>query len=149
MKKYDFSVNGSDYSVEIRSIDDNNIAKIIVNGTPYNVEIKTEVKTPKTPVIVRKDAEVKTGENSIRKTSAPVEQSVRPSAGAIKSPLPGTVFKILVKQGDSVKIGDLLLIMESMKMENNILSEKTGIVKRILVSEKQAILQNDILLEIE
>jgi len=148
MKKYDFSVNGSDYSVELRSID-NNIAKIIVNGTPYNVEIKTEVKTPKTPVIVRKDAEVKTSENSIRVASAPVEESARPSAGALKSPLPGTIFKILVKQGDSVKVGDLLLTMESMKMENNVLSEKAGIVKRIFVTEKQAILQNDVLLEIE
>ena len=149
MKKYDFTINGSDYSVELKSIDDNNVAKILVNGTPYNVEIKTEVKTPKTPVIVRKDTEVKAGENSIRKASAPVETSKRPSAGEVKSPLPGTIFKILVRQGDPVKAGDTLLIMESMKMENNILSEKTGVVKRILVSEGQAILQNDTLLEIE
>ena len=148
MKKYDFTVNGSDYSVEIRSIDDN-IAKIIVNGTPYNVEIKTEAKTPPKPVVVRKNTEVKTRENPVARTSAPVGTNTIPSGNAIKSPLPGTILKILVKQGDSVKIGDLLLVMESMKMENNVLSEKAGIVKRILVSEKQAILQNDVLLEIE
>ena len=150
MKKYDFTVNGSDYSVELRSIEDN-IAKIIVNGTPYNVEIKTEAKTPPKPVIVRKNTEVKTRENPVAKTSAPVEKNTTPSVSgkAIRSPLPGTVFKILVKQGDSVKAGDILLVIESMKMENNILAEKAGIVKTIFVSEKQAILQNDALLEIE
>jgi len=149
MKKYNFTINGSDYDVELKNVDENNVAEIVVNGTTYSVEIKTEVKMPKTPVIVRKDAEVKVGENSIRKASSPVEVGKRPSAGEVKSPLPGTIFKILVKEGDAVKVGDILLTMESMKMENNILSEKTGVVKKVVVSVGQAILQNDTLLVIE
>lgn len=149
MKKYNFTINGSDFDVELKNIDEKNVAEVVVNGTTYNVEIKTEVKMPKTPVIVRKDAEVKAGENSIRKASSPVDTGKRPSAGEVKSPLPGTIFKILVKEGDAVKVGDVLLVMESMKMENNILSEKAGVVSKIAVSLGQAILQNDTLVVIE
>ena len=149
MKKCNFTINGSDYSVELKNIDDNNVAEIIINGTQYNVEIKAEVKTPKIPVVARKNAEARTSENSAVRAVAPVTASTKPSGKVVKSPLPGTVFKILVKQGDMVKVRDVLLVMESMKMENNILAEKAGIVKTIFVSEKQAILQNDILLEIE
>ena len=70
-------------------------------------------------------------------------------ASQVKAPLPGNIFKILVKEGDEIKKGDNIMIMEAMKMENNVLAEKDGTIKSIKVSEGDAVLQNDILAEIE
>jgi biotin carboxyl carrier protein len=63
--------------------------------------------------------------------------------------LPGNIFKILVSVGDEVKKGDKIIIMESMKMENNVLAEKDGTISSIRVKEGDAVLQNDLLAEIE
>jgi biotin carboxyl carrier protein len=67
----------------------------------------------------------------------------------VKAPLPGTVVKINVKVGDDVNTGDTLLIMEAMKMENNIQCETGGKIKSIMITEGENVLQGDILLEIE
>ncbi|MCK5372232.1 MAG: biotin/lipoyl-binding protein, partial [Cyclobacteriaceae bacterium] len=67
----------------------------------------------------------------------------------VEAPLPGTIFKIIAKEGDDVKKGQTILILEAMKMENNILAEKDGVVNKILVSEGDSVLQGDILVEIE
>ncbi|MBQ9440409.1 MAG: biotin/lipoyl-binding protein [Paludibacteraceae bacterium] len=74
----------------------------------------------------------------------------KPAAGAkvVKSPLPGSIVKVVVKSGDSVKKGDVLLTMESMKMENNILAEQDGTVGNIFVQPGQNVMQDDNLLEI-
>ena len=66
----------------------------------------------------------------------------------VKAPLPGTIFKINVAVGDQVKSGDKLLVMEAMKMENQILAEKDGQISVIKVKEGDAVLQDDVLLEI-
>ncbi len=138
MKNFKFKIRGNHYNVDIKEVANNNV-KIEVNGTPYSVEIEREVKTTKTPTIVRKQLP-KT------KAKAPVAAS---SLKTIKAPLPGNIFKINISEGDSVKKGDVLLIMEAMKMENNILAEHDGTIKSLKVKEGDAVLQNDILLEIE
>jgi len=102
----------------------------------------------KTPILVRKEVQTKPGDNKITVKSAPASSS-KPSANSIKAPLPGSIIRVEAKVGDSVKEGDLLLVMESMKMENNILSEKAGVVKTIVVEAGQAVMQDDILLELE
>jgi biotin carboxyl carrier protein len=77
----------------------------------------------------------------------PVQKSN--SASTIKSPLPGSVFKVLVSVGQTVNSGDSLLILESMKMENNILAEKSGTVKTIYVQPGQTVMQDDELIDLE
>ncbi|WP_462319041.1 biotin/lipoyl-containing protein [Marinilabilia sp.] len=141
MKKFDFSINGNKYHVHIKDIDDN-IASIEVNGTPYSVEIEQEVKKVKTPKLIRNEVKPKPGEGQIVK---------KPSAGGhqIQAPLPGNIFKILAKEGDAVKKGDTLLIMEAMKMENNVMADKDGTVKEIKVKEGDAVLQSDVLIVLE
>lgn len=141
MKNYKFKINGTQYEVEINDFD-GKIADIEVNGTKYQVEVQSEVRQPKTPTLVRKPITKKPGEEIIVN---------KPSVGGhqIKSPLPGSIIKILVAVGDSVKKGDNLLIMEAMKMENNVLAEKNGVVKSIKISIGDNVLQNDVLLEIE
>ncbi len=140
MKKYKFTITGDQYDVHIKEIEDN-IATIEVNGTKYEVVIQGEVKSTKTPRLVRKPVVQQPGEGQIKK-----QQS---SGGtAVKAPLPGTIFKMNVAVGDQVKSGDKLLVMEAMKMENQILAEKDGQISTIKVKEGDAVLQDDVLLEI-
>jgi len=140
MKKYKFTISGDEYDVHIKEIEDN-IATLEVNGTKYEVNIQGEVKSTKTPKLVRKPVVQQPGEGLIKK-----QQS---SGGMpVKAPLPGTIFKINVAVGDQVKTGDKLLVMEAMKMENQILAEKDGQISTIKVKEGDAVLQDDVLLEI-
>ncbi len=139
MKKFDFTVAGNRYKVEVKDFEDS-IATIEVNGTTYEVEVHQEVKKTKTPKLVRKEVVRKPGEGMVQKSTG---------ASSIKAPLPGNIFKINVAPGDAIKKGDVLLVMEAMKMENNVLAEKDGIVKTIKVGLGDAVLQNDILIEFE
>jgi biotin carboxyl carrier protein len=67
----------------------------------------------------------------------------------IESPMPGTIWKLLVKEGDTIKRGDSVLILEAMKMENNIASEYNGTVKRIFVKEGSFVKAESVIMEIE
>jgi len=140
MKKFEFTISGNKYQVHIKDFEDN-LAQIEVNGTEYEVEVHQEMKKAKTPKLVRKEIQRKPGEGFITKKSA--------GAATVKAPLPGNIFKILVKEGDTVAKGDTLLVMEAMKMENNVLAEKEGTVKSIKVAVGDAVLQNDVIIEME
>ncbi len=138
MKNFKFKIRGTQYNVDIKDVQEKTV-ELLVNGTKYVVDIEREVKTSKTPTIVRK--------------RLPDDKGKMPKPGnslkTIKAPLPGNIFKLNVSEGDTVKKGDTLLIMEAMKMENNILAEQDGTVKNIKIKEGDAVLQNDILIEIE
>ncbi len=136
MKKFKFKISGNEYGVHIKSIEDN-IASIEVNGTPYEVEIERETKATKTPTLVRK---VVSKQENIKKREGG-------SASPVKAPLPGKIMSINVRKGDIVKKGDVLLIMEAMKMENNVLASKDGVVERIKVQPGDNVLEGDVLLE--
>lgn len=143
MKEYKFKINGNDYSVAINSIDDN-VADVTVNGTNYSVEVEGMVSKPKTPKLVRTVAVPSTDAHpAVAKTAKPST-----GAGAIKSPLPGVILDVLVREGDSVKVGQKLLILEAMKMENNIDSDKEGVVKSIAVRKGDSVLEGDVLITI-
>ena len=148
MKKFKFIIDGASYSVNVKSVEGNQ-AEIEVNGKNYSVGLEQEVNTLKTPILVRKEVVTKPGENKITAKAAPMPPSDKPSANGIKAPLPGSIIRLVAKVGDTVKEGDLLLVMESMKMENNILSEKNGVIKRINVEAGQGVMQDDILMELE
>jgi biotin carboxyl carrier protein len=139
MKKYKFTINGTNYAVEIKSVDDQNI-QVEVNGTPYAVVVDREIKQSKTPKLVRSVAVPSTDQSAAVKTSA--------KTGTIKSPLPGTILDVLVKEGDKVSIGQKVLMLEAMKMENNIESDKAGTVTEIKVSKGSAVMEGDVLIVI-
>lgn len=141
MKKYKFKINGQVYEVEVNEFDGNN-ATVSVNGTPYEVELQGEDKKAKTPVLARKPVVNKPGEGEIKKSE---------TGGAgfkVNSPLPGTIKKVHVSVGSTVKEGDCLMVMEAMKMDNNVVAEKGGVVKVVKVKEGDAVLQGDTLVEI-
>jgi len=148
MKKFNFEINGSKYEVNVKKVEGEN-AKIEVNGTPYNVKINQEVKTSKTPILVRSQVSNADAPKVAGEKMAPVPEQKKPSSKNIKSPLPGNVFKVLVAPGDSFKEGDVLIILESMKMENNILAETNGTIVKVCTPEGKAVLQDEVLFEIE
>ena len=87
-------------------------------------------------------------------TAAPVAQPVaqpapRASAESIKAPLPGSIMKVLVTPGQRVKRGDVLLTMESMKMENSIMAERDCTIKAVHVEVGKNVMQDDVLVDIE
>lgn len=143
MKKYNFKINGNKYEVELQDSDNNRI-QVDVNGTSYNVELEEKITTTKTPILVRTNA-VPSTENSIPKTSKPSEPK---GAGVIKAPIPGVILQVTIKEGDVVKIGDKILVMEAMKMENNINADKEGKVTKVKVKQGDNVLEGDILVEI-
>jgi biotin carboxyl carrier protein len=143
MKKFSFTIRGNKYDVELHSIEDN-IAEIEVNGSNYEVEIHKEIKTPKTPKLVRPNVVPTRDVEKPQSGKAPIPKV----AGGISAPLPGTILEIKVKVGDDVKAGDILLIMEAMKMENNIKADKDGKIAAIKVNNGDSVLEGDLLIEI-
>ena len=151
MKKYKFTINENDYNVVIKGVDDDNIAEVEVNGTPYSIQVHQSQaqKTPKTPILVRKEVQNKPGENKVAEKLAPMPITAKPSAKTINAPLPGSVLKINFNQGDTCQDGDVLMVMESMKMENNILAERSGTIVRVATSVGATVMQDDVLFEIQ
>jgi len=137
MKKFKFKISGNEYGVWVKSID-GNIAKIEVNGTSYDVELERETKTTKTPTLVRKVVPSKEEKIEKKEGGAPTP---------IKAPLPGKILSLKVGKGDIVKKGDVILIMEAMKMENNVLATKDGVVETLKVQPGDSVLEGDILIE--
>jgi biotin carboxyl carrier protein len=79
----------------------------------------------------------------------PVVAETSVAGESIKSPMPGTIISINVKEGDTVKNGDTLFILEAMKMENEITAEKDGIVTKIIVTKGTLVATNDVLAVIQ
>lgn len=145
MKKYKFTINGNRYDVEIQNVEDN-IVEVEVNGSKYQVEIEKKIQTVKTPKLVRTIATPSTDiDKSQQKFAKPTDAK---GVGTIKSPLPGVILNVFVKEGDVVKIGDKILILEAMKMENNINSDKEGKIKSIKVKQGDSVLEGEVLVEI-
>ena len=140
MKKYKFTIRGTDYDVHLKDIEDN-IAELDVNGTIYEVEIHGEVKTSKTPKLIRKPVEKMPGEGEIKKKESTGKHKVT-------APLPGTILKINVAVGDTVTENQNIMVMEAMKMENQIQTGKGGEVTAIKVGVGDSVLQDDVLIEI-
>lgn len=141
MKNFTFKINENSYGVKIVS-QENSTIQLEVNGTKYSVKMKEEIKTRKTPILVRKPSK-----------ATPVEPvKVNPSSSGkskISAPIPGVILTLNVKVGDTIKENDSLLVLEAMKMENNIVSEKSGVVTAVNVAVGQQVLQGEVMIELE
>jgi len=143
MKRFKFTINGNKYETEILNIEDN-VAEIDVNGTKYYVEVDKNITPVKTPKLVRQVAVPSTDHvPQVAKTSRPEAPK---GVGNVKSPLPGVILDILVHEGDTVRLGQKLLVLEAMKMENNIEADKPGKVITILKNKGDAVMEGDVLL---
>lgn len=128
------------------SVEDN-IAELEVNGTVYKVEVDKTLQQTKTPRLVRPATIPSTDSHpAVAKTAAPSEP--KGVGGQVKSPLPGVILDVFVKEGDTVKKGQKLLCLEAMKMENNIDSDKDGKVVKISIRKGDSVMEGDVLLTI-
>lgn len=151
MAKYQYKVKGVDYEVEIQDIE-GNIANVTVNGIPFEVEMKQPVKAGKQKVKLAEEGKAK-GEEPNSSHSAPASAGsvqATPTTGGkpVVAPLPGTINDIKVKVGDKVNAGDTVVVLEAMKMQNNIEAETAGTIASINVNKGDAVMEGDTLVTI-
>ena len=137
MKNYKFTISGNTYEVEILEVE-GDVAKIEVNGTSYLVEIHKDVKPVKTPTLVRP---------VLREPQKTIDKKEGGPKLEIKAPLPGIIMQVMVRPGDKVTKGQKLLMMEAMKMENEIKAENDGEIISVKVIQGQSVLQDEVLIE--
>lgn len=131
MKEIKFKLAGQNYTACIEEEKGAGALKVTLNGQTYNVEIETaEHKAPVASPVA--------GAPKAAQQGGPAN---------VNSELPGTVTKVVAQAGQHVKRGDVLLVIESMKMANDIVSEVDGTVQRIAVSEGTNVNQGDLLVE--
>lgn len=141
MKQYKYKINGNLYNVTIKDVE-GNIAHVEVNGTPYEVELDKTAPAPSMPKTEAPAASAVKAEPVVVQAPA-LAPSDNPSVkgSGVKSPLPGVIKDIKVKVGDDIKRGQTILILEAMKMENNINSDKDGKVVAIKVNKGDSVLE--------
>ena len=150
MNKYQYKVQGVDYDVEIEEVE-GNLAKVSVNGIPFEVELKRPIN----PVHAIKKPKV-AAPKPAAPAPAPAAAAPKPAAPAaaagagnpVKAPLPGTISSISVKVGDQVNVGDTVLVLEAMKMQNNIEADYAGTVTSIVVNPGDSVMEGAVLLTI-
>lgn len=145
-KEFSFKINGAEYKCAVEEIEAG-LTEVTVNGKKYTVETEKPVApAPKAaPAAAPKAAPAPAA--AAPKAAAPAPKAAAPAAAGaqVKSPLPGSVVKVCVSEGQDVKKGDTLLILESMKMENPILAEQDGKVAQVAVAAGQTVMQDDLL----
>ncbi len=145
MKEFAFKLNGAEYKCAVEQIEAGK-AKVTVNGKVYEVETEAAAPAAK-PVAKPAPVAPKPAPAPAAAPKAEAKPAAAPAAGVqVKSPLPGSVIKVLVSEGQAVKKGDTLLTLESMKMENAIMAENDGLVKQIAVTPGQNVMQDDLLI---
>ncbi|MDR0619345.1 MAG: biotin/lipoyl-binding protein [Bacteroidales bacterium] len=149
MKKYKFTIHGNTYETEITNVE-GSVLNIEINGTPYEVTVDKEIKQP-VAIVNPAAIAAASARPVVNTTPVPDVSGIKPSGGSsagdneVKSPLPGTVINIFVKTGDTVKTGQKIMVLEAMKMENNIDAEKDGVIKSIKVKQGDAVMEGDTL----
>ena len=157
MNKYQYKVKGVDYEVEIAEVE-GNIAKVNVNGIPFEVELQKPINAAKHPTMTA--PKVQAPQSAAAKPAAAAEAApaaqaeapaAAPAAGAgqaVKAPLPGTITDIRVQVGQQVSAGDIVLVLEAMKMQNNIEAETSGKITAIMVKQGDSVMEGTVLLTI-
>ncbi len=146
MKEFAFKINGAEYKCAVEEIEAGK-TKVTVNGKVYEVETEAPKAAPVAAKPAAAPAPTPKPAAAPAAPKAEAKPAAAPAAGLqVKSPLPGSVIKVLVSEGQAVKKGDTLLTLESMKMENAIMAEADGTVKQIAVTPGQNVMQDDLLI---
>ncbi len=139
MKTYRFKINGNEYNVEIGSVE-GNVADVTVNGASYKVEMENAPAVQAAPAAT-KSAQTPAAPAAAAPAPAPAAAPASGSGKPVTSPLPGVIIEISVKEGQAVKAGQKVAVLEAMKMENEIQAPADGTVTDILVSKGDSVLE--------
>ena len=138
---YKIKTNGVEYEVQIHKVE-GNIAHLTVNEVDFEVEVEGLMTNP-----------TRTSGKPVAKTVKHDTSGAKPrtlkTPYELKSPLPGTILDIHVTKGDTIKKGQVLLVLEAMKMENSIEAEYDGIIEKVNIRKGDSVLENDVLLIIK
>ena len=140
MEDFKFKIAGKNYTTKVVEEEGGSLL-VTVNGKTYQVEMPGRTPAPK-PVI-RPAGGVAAAPVAAPAAAAPASDTT------VVAPLPGTITKVVAKAGQKVKKGDVLVVMEAMKMANDIVAEANGTVKAVSVSEGQSVNQGDVLIEFQ
>lgn len=139
MKEYKFKINGKEYQVTIGEAE-GKMLSVNVNGADYQVELENApVNAPmnaagNAPASAKNIADATAG-------AAPSASAAKGAGVTIKSPLPGIIISVDVKEGQAVKRGQKVAVIEAMKMENDILAEADGTVTAIHTRKGDSVLE--------
>lgn len=139
MKTYKFKINGNEYNVDINSVE-GSIAEVTVNGASYTVEMENAPVAPAQAVPTAAPAPAQAAAPAAQAAPAPAAKPA--GAGqAVTSPLPGVIIEVSVKEGQAVKAGQKVAVIEAMKMENEIQAPADGTVTAVLVNKGDSVLE--------
>lgn len=137
MRKFNITVNGKTYEVEVEEIGGSAVVSASVEAAPA---VAAPVAAAAPAALVKAEAP------KPAPTQKPSEKKAAPAGGEVIScPMPGTILDVKVKEGQSVKRGDVMFILEAMKMENEIMAPRDGVVAQIGVSKGSAVNTGDML----
>lgn len=141
MSTFKYTIGGKEYNVEIGEVNDN-IANVVVNGETFSVELEKQAEPEKKKPVLGQPKNEDT------------DNEVTPAANvntnnALKAPLPGVVTEIKVEVGQEVSAGDTLVVLEAMKMANNLEAEKSGKVTAICVKVGESVMEDTPLVVVE
>ncbi len=139
MKTFKVTVDGQTYNVQVEEV-----GEASEEASPEKVDDKGAQPSPAQPKAEPARAD---------KEPAPVEKipegTAKPAPGGglqVKAPMPGSILELKVGVGDEIKVGDVLLVLEAMKMENELTASQAGTVKEVLVKKGDAVNSGDPLL---
>jgi biotin carboxyl carrier protein len=151
MNTYKYKVKGVDYEVEIAEVE-GNIAKVNVNGIPFEIELQKPINAAKHPSMNKPKVEAPRPVSPAPSAPAPAAAATPAAAvgagNVLKAPLPGTIIEVKVQVGQQVNVGDTVLVLEAMKMQNNIESDFAGQVTSIVVKQGDTVMEGAALLTI-
>ena len=151
MKTYKYKIDGAAYDVTINEVQGRR-AKVVVNGIPFDVEMQgtqlTEDNLPNVDTTSASDAPAAAPAEQPAASASASSASEAGKGNPVKAPLPGVVTKILVKAGQAVKKGENILVLEAMKMENDIVATEDGTIASINVNVGDSVETNQTLVTI-
>ena len=147
MKQYKYTINGTQFDVTIDSINGSQ-AKVEVNGIPFEVTMHGSSLVEEDLPTVSTEGAAAPAAPAAEPAAAPAAKGAAGAGTPVKAPLPGVVTKVLVQNGQSVKKGETVLVLEAMKMENNINAECDGAITGICVAPGDSVKEGTTLLTI-
>lgn len=144
------TVNGVTYMVDCESINNQTVYSLVIDGHSYEAFVSEGEAAPDWEVLIR-------GALYAVRVEDEREKRLRAAGGAhtaitgeynLKAPMPGLIVGVPVHEGQTVQKGDILVILESMKMQNELKSQRAGTVTRVRVQPRQSVDQNQVLVTV-
>jgi len=153
MSEHVMNIGGKEYRAEVKELTSVR-ARVVVNSVEYDVNLvsigRREIIIPDTAIRSAAPPPPPPPAHAVAPPSAPLHRPAPMVAGqsSIVAPMPGAIFQMRVKEGDNVKAGQVLLVMEAMKMENPVTAPFNGTVSKIYVREGDNVGEGDLLVEV-